>query len=100
MFIILLEQPHIYTRVPMLLYFPGDTVFKAKAQRADVEDAEVVVESHDTEVERPLDLEEAEEVEEEKGEEFEGEGETATDNKVLYEWIFSAPIKQMLLSAQ
>jgi hypothetical protein len=47
---------------------------------ADAEDAEVVVESHDTEVERPLDLEEAEEVEEEKGEEFEGE--TVADNKV------------------
>ena len=75
-------------------------MFKAKAQRADIEDAEVVIESHDTEVERPLDLEEAEEVEEEKGEEFEGEGETAPDNEVLYEWIFSACIKQMLLSAQ
>ena len=57
-------------------------MFKAKAQRADIEDAEVVVESHDTEVERPLDLEEAEEVEEEKGEEFEGE--TAPDDKVLH----------------
>lgn len=65
-----------------LLILPGDTVFKAKAQRADVEDAEVIVESHDTEVERPLDLEEAEEVEEEKGEEIEGE--SAPDNKVLY----------------
>ena len=60
--------------------FPGDTVFKAKAQTADVDDAEVVTENHDTEVERPLDLEEAKEVEEEKGEEFEGE--TVIDNKV------------------
>ena len=74
---------------------PGDALFKAKSQRADVEDAEVVVESHDTEVERPLDLEEAEEVEEEKGEEFEKEGEA--DNKVLmHEWMFLGPVKYQL----
>lgn len=77
-------------------------MFKAKAQRADVEDAEVVVESHDTEVERPLDLEEAEEVEEEKGEELEGEA--APDNQVCtvlaYEWAFLAFVGQTLPSAQ
>ena len=52
----------------------------------------MVVESHDTEVERPLDLEEAEEVEEEKGEEFDRDGETAADNKVLHEWTFSQSV--------
>ena len=61
-------------------------MFKAKSQRADLEDAEVVTESKDTEVERPLDQEEAEEVEEEKGEEFEGEGEATLGNQVLHEW--------------
>ena len=57
----------------------GDTLFKAKAQRADVEDAEVVVESQDTEVERPLDLEEPEVVEEEETKE-----ERHTNNTVTY----------------
>lgn len=56
-----------------------------------MEDAEVVVESKETEVERPLDQEEAEEVEEER-EEFEGEGEAALDNKVLHEWTILQPV--------
>ena len=56
-------------------------MFKAKGQRADVEDAETVAETHDTEVEKPIDMEEAEVVEEEEEkEEIEGEGET--DNEV------------------
>lgn len=74
-------------------------MFKAKAQWTDVVDAEIVVESHDTEVERPLDLEEAQEVEEEK-EEFEGEGEVAPGNKVLHEWTFLQPVSTSCLAVQ
>lgn len=48
--------------------YTGETVFKAKTEHSEVQDAEVVVESGDTEVEKPVDLEEAEEVEEEKEE--------------------------------
>lgn len=57
-------------------------MFKAKAQRTDVADAEVVIESQDTEVERPIDLEEAEEVEEER-EELGEEGVASISNEVL-----------------
>ena len=48
-------------------------MFKAKSQGADVEEAEIVAETHDTEVEKPIDMEEAEEVEDEEKEELEGE---------------------------
>lgn len=63
---------------------PGDTVFKAKAQRAELEEAEVVAESHDTEVEQPIDLEEAEEVEEERAELAEEGGATVSDKVLRY----------------
>ena len=65
-------------------FLPVDTVFKAKAQRAELEDAEVVGESHDTEVEQPIDLEEAKEVEEERAELVEEGGATVSNEVLLF----------------
>ena len=59
----------------IIVIVPGDTVFKAKSLGADIEDAETVAETHDTEVEKPIDMEEAEVVEDEEKEEIQGEGE-------------------------
>ncbi len=62
---------------PVLDYcFTDETVFKAKAECNEVQDAEVVVESGDIEVEKPVDLEEAEEIAEEDSEE---KGDTQTE---------------------
>ena len=48
-------------------------MFKAKSQGTDIEEAETVAETHDTEVEKPIDMEDAEVVEDEEKEELEGE---------------------------
>lgn len=69
-------------------------MFKAKTQKTDAEGAETVAENRHTEVERPLDMEEAEEVEEEKEEEFAGEGEAT--NKVLHEWTLLPNVRKKL----
>lgn len=47
---------------------PGEIVFKAKTSRSESYEAEEILESGDTEVEKPLELEEAQEVTEEVGE--------------------------------
>lgn len=77
------ESAHYTLHCYMLIALTGDSVFKAKTESTEVEDAEVVVESGETEVEKPVDLEEAEEVEEER----EDKEQTTTQQQVRMNYI-------------